>query len=79
MTRVVLDSSTLEKLKTSEPSLEVCNTEGKVVGYFHPAVRYGKWVNGKIVSPFSDAEIEMRRQDRSGRPLKEIMEELQKL
>jgi hypothetical protein len=57
--------------------VEICDQSGQTLGYFHPAVKPGDYAAAGIESPFSDEEIERRRQDFSGRPLAEILRDLQ--
>jgi hypothetical protein len=70
MTRVTVDSATQFKLQGAEP-LIVCNEAGKVLGFFQPAN-----VPEGIKSPFSDEEIERRRQIREGAPLSDVLRRL---
>ena len=75
MTKVTLDAATLAKLKDLNELLEVCDESGRTLGYFHPVVPSESL---KAMSPFSDEEIEEFRQQRTGRPLSEILSDLNK-
>ena len=75
MTRLIIDPETLAKLHNLEGLVEVCDESGKTLGYFHPVVR-ANGVGQTVHSPFSDEELERRRQQRTGRPLAEILERL---
>ncbi|HTQ38006.1 MAG TPA: hypothetical protein VMJ32_03210 [Pirellulales bacterium] len=70
MTRVTVDSSLQAKLTGSDP-LVLCSETGQVLGYFHPVPP-----PGTIQSPFTDEEIERRRQDRKGSPLTDVLNRL---
>ena len=69
MTRVVVDAAMRANLHNLDTVLEVCDESGRTLGYFHPQ-------NGAVRSPFCDEEIERRRQQRTGKPLAEILERL---
>jgi hypothetical protein len=72
----MIDAATLAKLDNLEEPLEICDETGKTLGYFHPLGR----ASGQQVahSPFSDAELQRRRQQRTGRSLAEILTQLEK-
>ena len=38
MTSLVLEQSTIDKLKTVEVGVEVRDRQGKLIGFFHPAI-----------------------------------------
>lgn len=78
MVKVTLDSELLEQLTPADRVLEICDPKGHTVGYFHPA--NGRLVEEKpsVRSPFSDEELQRRRQQRGGRPLAEILERLER-
>jgi hypothetical protein len=71
MTRVMLDAAACDKLRQASGLVELCDQAGKTVGYFQVAPV------GGLRSPFSDEEIQRRRQEpRTGRPLAEILRDL---
>ncbi len=76
MVKVTVDAALLAQLGQVDTALEICDADGRTVGYFHPAD--GRFVGQRrpIRSPFSDEELQRRRQQRSGRPLAEILEQL---
>ncbi|MBI1901826.1 MAG: hypothetical protein HYS13_12035 [Planctomycetia bacterium] len=78
MTKLVLDANTLAKLHNLAAPFEVCDESGRTLGYFHPVGAPGAASSG-VKSPISDEEIGRRRQQRTGRPLAEILENLAKL
>jgi hypothetical protein len=74
MTKLFLDADTLAKLHNLAAPFEVCDESGRTLGYLHPV---GSPTTG-VKSPFSDEEIERRRQQRTGKPLAEILDRLRK-
>ena len=79
MTRVTIDATTMAKLYGLNDLLELCDETGKTLGYFQPIVSPPRGPDGKIISPISDEELERRSEHRTGRPLKDILNDLQKL
>jgi hypothetical protein len=75
MTRVLIDAATLAKLHHLRGLLEVCDESGKTLGYFHP-IPPANGTGTPIRSPLSHEELQRRRQQRTGRPLAEILERL---
>jgi hypothetical protein len=76
MTKVVLDAALRAKLNGLDKCLELCDEQGLTLGYFHPLAR----ADGTGArSVFSREELERRRQQRTGRPLAEILERLNQL
>ena len=72
MTKITIDSETRAKLNGLKDFFQVCDESGQTLGYFLPPGFL------KYLSPFSDEEIERRRQQpRTGRPLKEILNDLE--
>lgn len=74
MTKLTLDAGTLAKLHNLDAPLEVCDESGKTLGYFHPAAANGAEQTPR--SPFSDEEVQRRRQQRTGSPLAEVLSRL---
>jgi len=77
MVKRILDSALLGQLAPSNCTLEICDPSGHTVGYFHPAPGRPQ-ERPSARSPFSDEELQRRRQQRSGRPLSEILERLER-
>jgi hypothetical protein len=71
MTKIIVDAATRANLHNLDTLLEVCDESGQTLGYFHP-----QGPPSRVPSPFSDEEIERRRQQRTGKPLAEILERL---
>jgi hypothetical protein len=74
MTRVMIDPALLTQLQSPDAVIEVCDRSGQVIGYFHSLRLLGS-ESGNCRSPFSDEEIQRRRQQRTGKPLAEIIKE----
>jgi hypothetical protein len=70
MTRVTLPITATDQLGRLTETAEICDTNGRVVGYFRPA--------GKVTVPFSDEELDQFDQEPGGRPLTDILADLEK-
>jgi hypothetical protein len=77
MTRIIIDAATAAKLKEAHDMVELRDEAGRVVGHFLPGPPRDE--NGNIIVPFSEDELERRSQERGGRPLKDILNDLSKL
>jgi hypothetical protein len=77
MTRITADASLLAKLDNLTGVIQVCDDSGHTLGYFHPAIPLAAASGRPTTSPVSDEEIEQCRQQRTGRPLSEIMAEFE--
>jgi hypothetical protein len=73
MTKVIIDAATRANLHNLDTVLQVCDEDGHTLGYFHPLSD-----GTPVRSPISDEEIECRRQQRTGKPLAEILERLKR-
>jgi hypothetical protein len=71
MTRIVLEPEIESRLSGFQEPVEVCDHDGRLIGYFHPARSL------RDMSPLSDAEVEKLRGQSGGRPLKDILKDLQ--
>jgi len=71
MTRIVFEPEIESRLSGFQEAVEVCDREGRLIGYFHPARSL------RDLSPLSDDEVEKLRGQTGGRPLKDILEDLQ--
>ncbi len=77
MTRVTIDAATRSKLKGLAGLLELCDESGRTIGYFHPTVHAMGGEKSKFYSPHTDEEIEELRKQRGGRPLADILRDLE--
>lgn len=76
MTRITVDSDTQSKLDGLNDLLEICDESGRTLGYFHPASSGTGGVSEQVKSPLRREELERRRQERTGRPLADILRDL---
>jgi hypothetical protein len=76
MTRVTLDAVTWARLKGLREDAELYDDSGRLVGYFRPGPPRDE--NGKLIVPFTDEEVESLSNQRGGRPLKDILDDLSK-
>lgn len=73
MTKLTVEPDLQAKLGDFQDLVEFCDASGRVVGFFHPVAPTSQAHGG---SPFSDEEIEAVRRQRTGRPLAEILADL---
>lgn len=78
MTKFVVDAALGAKLTAVGEAVEVCDASGRTLGYFHPVAPLPDSTSAAIRSPLSDDQMERRRQDRQGRPLREILADLER-
>jgi len=78
MTKFVVDAALGSKLTGVGEPVELCDASGRTLGYFHPLVPSPDSTIAAVRSPLSDEEIERRRQDREGRPLRDILADLER-
>jgi hypothetical protein len=77
MTKFVLDSETAQKLRDAAQCIQLCDPTGATIGYFRPEV--DPELYRTIKEPFTKEQLDRARNDPSGRPLKEIMRDLERL
>jgi hypothetical protein len=77
MTRVTIDAATWSKLQSVGQVAELCDESGRIVGTFHPGA--ARDPNGKMIVPFTDEEIAELSKQETGRPLKDILNDLSAL
>ncbi len=76
MTHVTLDRALLARLQSLDRPVEFRDESGRTVGYFHPLPVPGRGSRESMRSPFSDEELQRRRQQRTGRTLADILKDL---
>lgn len=76
MVHIVVDEHVCSTLGHLDELAELRDAAGRTIGYFHPAVSVGGEAP-RIGSPISDEELARRRRNPGGRPLKDILEDLQ--
>jgi hypothetical protein len=74
MTTVTIDSELRAKLGDLQDLVEFRDESGRVVGFFHPVGASNE--TRQTSSPISDEEIEEARQQRTGRPLADVLADL---
>lgn len=74
MTKLIIDPELRAKLGDLQDLVEFRDESGRVVGFFHPVAPS----NGthQTSSPIPDVEIEIARQQRTGRPLADVFDDL---
>ena len=72
MTRLLLDADLARQLKASPDALELSDPTGEVVGHFMPVGKH------KMAVPFSEDEIKKSKAKTGGRPLADILADLEK-
>jgi hypothetical protein len=77
MSGITIDADTVAKLKSVREMVELRDDAGRIVGHFLPGPP--RDANGQIIVPISEEELERRSQERGGRSLKDIMNDLSKL
>ena len=73
MTKLTVDSELRAKLGGLQNLVEFCDESGRIVGFFHPVALTSQ---NRTASPISDEEIEAARVQRTGRPLPDILADL---
>ena len=71
MTQLTLDASALVILPKLTESVELLDESGKTLGHFHPAPR-------RLQPQVGDEELRRREQQGGGRPLADILADLEK-
>lgn len=73
MIKITIDSDFQEKLTRPGGPIEICDEAGQTLGIFQPLPRTANLVKA---SPFTDEEIRRRAMARDGRPLADILRDL---
>jgi hypothetical protein len=77
MTTVVVDKELRNKLKDLEHPVEFCDEAGKTVGRFLPEAEYKKILYDLAGHMFTDDELDAAEKETGGRPLAEILAQLE--
>ena len=75
MNRLVIDESMREACERAEGPVEVCDREGRFLGFFIGAG--DKAIYRLLDSGLSDEELQERLRERGGRTLEEILRDLE--
>ena len=76
MMRITVDDTLRRKLHGLQSQLELCDESGRVLGYVTPAADHAMYEG--VESPTSEQELDRRSREGGGRPLSEILEDLEK-
>ena len=74
MSTVVLDTETINRLKSSGESALLCDAEGNVVGYFERRL-----YDPALIPEFDEAELDRREANWQGIPSAEVRRRLEEL
>jgi hypothetical protein len=77
MVRYTLDSETCRRLGEAMQTVELCDVEGRVIGFFLPEGAPRGVPPAGLQVPLTADEIKRRRENRSGRTLDEILRGLE--
>ena len=75
MVRLTIDKGLEVKLLRESEPLELCDGGGRVLGHFIPAPTAGGYQG--VESPTPAPELDRRSRDETGRPLTDILRDLQ--
>ncbi len=73
MNKIVLDESALSALDALDERVEICDSTGRVIGFFSPRCDASEF---EIDDPPSEGELDRIEDEFDGRPLPEIMKDL---
>jgi hypothetical protein len=73
MTCMTFDAALVAQLEKCQELVEIRDESGRTIGYFHPIRQSAA---RSVSTPFSREEIERRREQRTGRPLPEVLQDL---
>ena len=76
MVKLTVDQDMRTKLRELKERLQLCDETGKVLGYFQPVVDPSLYEG--VESPTSKEELLRRSQEGGGRPLADILADLEK-
>lgn len=74
MSRVMLDSQTIEQLVAPSQPVDVCDKSGRVVGVFTPQIDSGAFDREPNIT---EEELRRRMKEKGGRSLTEILSDLE--
>lgn len=75
MHKMILDSGTSAKFDNIKDFVQLCDPGGRVLGYFTPR---DDEASGKIDCPFTEEELDRAVKEPGGRPLSEILRDLER-
>lgn len=75
MTRVIIDEALKAKLDGAAGLVEICDTSGQTLGFFRSLFDKSEYEG--VDCPIPEGELRRRVAEGKGRPLKEILAELE--
>jgi hypothetical protein len=75
MNQVIVDPALASKLREKGVTVDICDENGTVLGHFVPIVPPAAYENVEI--PISEEELDRREKEGGGRPLAEILADLE--
>jgi hypothetical protein len=75
MVKLTIDPDIRSKLHDLKERLQLCDETGKVLGYFQPVVDPSMYEG--VESPTSKEELRRRSREEGGRPLADILADLE--
>jgi hypothetical protein len=79
MTRLVLDAETAARFKDVSERVELCDANGRTLGYFQPSNGQSAPTDLDRQGPFTREQLEQFRNEPGGKPLSEILKRLKEL
>lgn len=76
MSKVTVDPTMGEKLRRLTEQVELCDADGRTLGYFTPTVDRSLYEG--VDSPIREDELQRRINEGGGRPLADILRDLEK-
>jgi hypothetical protein len=76
MIKIVLDQASVEKLDSVQQGAQLCDPSGRVIGYYVPVAPESLY--RQVKSPYTDEQLELYASEPGGRPLSEILADLEK-
>ena len=76
MDRITVNKNTADSLARSRKPSELCDSSGRVLGYFRPAADLR--IHDETDIPVTEEELDHRSKTEGGRTLAEIMADLEK-
>lgn len=71
MKKITLDANALANLRSVAEHAELCDAEGRIVGYFRPSI-----YAGEVIPEFDEAELERRSHETGGYSTAQVLEHL---
>jgi hypothetical protein len=78
MTRIQVDLSLQQQLDDANLPIELCDSQGRVLGHYVPESHYQKLLYASFKSPLTEEELLRRESETGGRTLAEIWKSLER-